>query len=243
MKEGILKIQTMLDGITHDFLDGNMAGCIIKQLELAKITSLLRCRPQSLWEPAKRQAVVRGLLATEHLSGPVVEMGVYTGGGTFLLATILEYIGSKRSILAVDSFEGLPAPTEHDRVPSMSNAVHYVQGMFSEASHEMLTYLLDAWGHGQRVRVFKGYFDQVLASRVFPKASFSMVIIDPDQYAGTKLCLEFFYSRMESGGLIFVDDYRGTLAEGVNRAVDEFLDDKPEIMEQGGLTMWFMRKL
>lgn len=233
----------MLDGIAQDYRDGDTTGLIVKQFELTKITSLLRVRPQSLWEPAKRQAIVRGLLATEHLAGPVVEMGVYTGGGTFLLATILDSVASKRAVLAVDSFEGLPSPTEQDRVPSKNNTVHYVEGMFSEASYEMLTFLLDAWGHGQRVRVFKGFFEQVLTSPHFPTGPFSMVVIDPDQYAGTKLCLEFFYPRMEPGGLIFVDDYRGTLAEGVNKAVDEFLVDKPEVMEQGGLTMWFMRRL
>lgn len=243
MKEVKPKIQGLLDGIAQDYRNEDTSGLIIKQFELAKITSLLRCSPQSLWEPAKRQAIIRGLLETEHLSGPVVEMGVYTGGGTFLLATILESIASKRTILAVDSFEGLPTPTNQDRVPSKNNEIHYVEGMFSEASYEMLTYLLNAWGHHHRVKVYKGFFDNVLASQHFSAGPFSMVVIDPDQYTGTKLCLEFFYPRMQPGGLVFVDDYKGTLAEGVNQAVDEFLIGKPETMEQGGLTMWFLRKL
>lgn len=57
-----------------------------------------------------------------------------------------------------------------------------------------------------------------------------MVIIDPDQYSGQTLS-GVFLSRMQPGGMIFVD-YRGVLAEGVNKAVDEFLADKPESMEQ-----------
>ncbi len=238
-----MNVERAVDTLHRERHGENRFKIIMKQFALAKQSGLMDCRPRSLWEPAKRQAIVRGLLETEHLTGPVVEMGVYTGGGTFLLATILESIASRRSVLAVDSFEGLPPPTEQDQVPSKNNAVHYVEGMFSEASYEMLTFLLDAWGHGQRVRVFKGFFEQVLTSPHFPIGPLSMVVIDPDQYAGTKLCLEFFYPRMEPGGLIFVDDYRGTLAEGVNKAVDEFLVDKPEVMEQGGLTMWFMRKI
>jgi hypothetical protein len=120
--------------------------------------SIERLRPKSLWEPAKRRAVIQGLLATEHLSGPVVEMGVFTGGGTFLLASTLYSIASNRTIIAADSFQGLPVPTDNDRVPSQNNSIHYVQGMFSETSSEMLRFMLETWGYGEQVRVIKGFF-------------------------------------------------------------------------------------
>lgn len=238
----LMNIDAALRAMSKNHHAGNNVGFMIKQLELCKATNLMECRPKSLWEPAKRRAVIQGLLATEHLSGPVAEMGVFTGGGTFLLASILDAIASTRTIIAADSFEGLPVPTDNDRIPSQNNNIHYVQGMFSDTSSEMLHFMLDVWGYGERVRVVKGFFDQVLDSSGFPEGPFSMVIIDPDQYSGTKLCLEYFYPRMQPDGLIFVDDYRGTLAEGVNKAVDEFLADKAESMEQGGLTMWYLRK-
>ena len=237
----MMNIAAILQAMVTDHHCGNTVGFMVKQLELCKVTHLAECRPKSLWEPAKRRAVIQGLLATEHLSGPVVEMGVFTGGGTFLLASTLYSIASNRTIIAADSFQGLPVPTDNDRVPSQNNSIHYVQGMFSETSSEMLRFMLETWGYGEQVRVIKGFFEQLLGSVDFPEGPFSMVIIDPDQYSGTKRCLEYFYPRMQPGGMIFVDDYRGVLAEGVNKAVDEFLADKPESMEQGGLTLWYMR--
>jgi hypothetical protein len=52
------------------------------------------------------------------------------------------------------------------------------------------------------------------------------VHFDVDLYESTKACLEFFYPRMIVGGVMLSHDY--SLLAGVRKAVDEFLQDKPE---------------
>jgi len=211
-------------------------------LHLCHALKISQTKPKSLWEPLKRRAVIQGLLETETVPGDVAELGVFMGGGTFLLAETLINMHSDRVVFAVDSFKGLPAPQEQDCIPSRNNQTHYVEGMFKEASYEYLSLVLKIWGLDNRVKVFKGFFEEVLPKVIASDHQFSLVIIDADQYQGTKFCLNFFYDMVSSGGRIYVDDYKGSFAEGVNRAVDEFLAEKNQDIEQGGGTMWFLRK-
>ena len=54
-----------------------------------------------------------------------------------------------------------------------------------------------------------------------------------DTYESTRSCLEFFYPRMNRGGIILSHDYIN--AAGVRKAFDEFFSDKSEpIIEMSG---------
>jgi len=210
--------------------------------ELAGAMGVFDSRPQSLWEKEKRRAVLEGLWRTEGLEGDVAELGVFQGGGTFILAEVLDILQSSRRVYACDSFEGLPAPLGQDAIPRQDGRIHYVQGMFKETSYERLDFMLRTWGKSDRVRLVKGFFEDVLPKAFAPDKRFSMVILDSDQYSGTRFGFEFFYNRIPEGGMIFVDDYNGLYAEGVTVATNEFLADKPETMVQGGKTMWYCVK-
>ena len=56
-------------------------------------------------------------------------------------------------------------------------------------------------------------------------AMYALAHFDVDLYEGTKECLDFFYPRMTQGGILISHDY---FLEGVQKAFDEFLSDKPE---------------
>ncbi len=66
-----------------------------------------------------------------------------------------------------------------------------------------------------------------LASRLLPE---SFVHIDIDLYRPTRDSLEFFYPRMNDGGIIIVDDFALCACPGATRAVEEVLSGKPEQM-------------
>lgn len=215
---------------------GDEASFQVQFLDLAKNLHLTEAIPQSLWDPAKRRFVLSSLIATEGTAGDVVELGVYRGGGTFLLAQALQMLKSRRRVLAVDSFEGLPAPSPQDRVDHLKEH-HYIQGMFADASDVSLRFLLEVFGLAERVSVVKGFFEDVLPAAVGPEERFSLVIVDPDQYEGTRFCLEFFYPRLSPGAMMLIDDYQGVLSPGVTRAVTEFLADKPETAALGAEKM------
>jgi O-methyltransferase len=54
-----------------------------------------------------------------------------------------------------------------------------------------------------------------------------MVNLDADLYQPTKAALEFFYSRLSPGGVIFIHDHNYKW-EGIKKAVDEFATNIPE---------------
>jgi O-methyltransferase len=59
---------------------------------------------------------------------------------------------------------------------------------------------------------------------------FCFVHIDVDLYQPTLDSIEFFYPRMNQGGVILCDDYGFTSCPGVTKAINEFLEDKKEKM-------------
>ena len=57
---------------------------------------------------------------------------------------------------------------------------------------------------------------------------FSFVHIDMDIYTSIRSACEFFYERMQPGGVLLFDDYGYPSCPGARKAVDEFFSDKPE---------------
>ncbi len=51
-------------------------------------------------------------------------------------------------------------------------------------------------------------------------------------YSSYKQCMEFFYPRMVNGGVILLDEYNDPPWPGCNQALDEFLADKPEKLQE-----------
>ncbi len=47
-------------------------------------------------------------------------------------------------------------------------------------------------------------------------------------YRSVRDCCEFFYPRMETGGVMLFDDYGKFTCLGAKLAVDEYFTDKPE---------------
>lgn len=73
--------------------------------------------------------------------------------------------------------------------------------------------------------------------------TFSFVHIDLDIYSAIKSACEFFYPRMESGGILLFDDYGYSSCPGARAAVDEFFADKPEVKMAMGTGQCSVQKL
>jgi O-methyltransferase len=57
---------------------------------------------------------------------------------------------------------------------------------------------------------------------------FAFVHIDVDLEQPTRDSIEFFYPRLNPGGILLCDDYGFAACPGATRAIDEFLAHKPE---------------
>lgn len=152
--------------------------------------------------------------AVARCAGGVAECGVYQGGTAYLLAEVAAKYGRQLSLF--DTFAGMP---ETDRAKD-----RHVQGDFADASLGDVRQYLSAFNN---VEYFAGLIPGTLAA--VADRRFCFVHIDLDIYGAIRAATEFFYERMERGGVIVYDDYGHPWCPGARAAVDEFYSDKREI--------------
>lgn len=153
------------------------------------------------------------LEAVRHTDGDLAECGAYKGGTAKILATI----APDRPLHVFDTFEGMP-PTDPTRDK-------HKKGDFSDTSLESVREYLS---EHKNVTCVRGLVPESLAA--IRDREFSFVHIDLDIYSAIKGAAEFFYPRMQPGGVILFDDYGYASCPGARLAIDEFFADKPETM-------------
>jgi len=149
---------------------------------------------------------------TGKIDGDIAEVGVYKGGS----AKIICEVAGGKSVHLFDTFEGLPSPCDMDN-PRQSH-----KGDFFASLESVKDYLKIY----PNIYFYKGVFPSTSDS--IKNKKFSFVHFDVDIYESTLNCLNFFYSRMNKGGVIISHDY--SMSDGVRRAFDQFFKDKPEII-------------
>ena len=144
--------------------------------------------------------------------GDTAECGVYAGATSYLICQAIA--GTTRTHFMFDSFEGLSQPIDHD------GAYWTKEDMKSPLERAVSNLPF------RNVSFHKGWipdrFSDVADRR------FAFVHIDVDLYQPTLDSFEFFYPRMNRGGLIVCDDYAFSTCPGANKAMDEFMSGKPE---------------
>ena len=150
--------------------------------------------------------------AARRSKADVAECGVYKGGTAKILAEIV----ADRPIYLFDTFTGMP---ETDASRDLHKA-----GDFADTDIESVREYLS--GHSN-VSFFPGLIPHSLAP--VRDRTFSFVHIDLDIYTAIKSACEFFYPRLEPGGILLFDDYGYASCPGARAAVDEFFADKQEI--------------
>ena len=153
--------------------------------------------------------------ATANTPGEIAEVGVYRGGSARLMSEVLGH----RTLYLFDTFEGLP---QTDQLDSRFGA-----GQYAASFEKVQSYLAQF----PTVHIYKGLFPAT--SGPIADKNFSFVHLDVDLYQPTRDSLEFFYPRVNPGGMFLIHDY--LWAEGVRKAVQEFFATRPEpILELAG---------
>ncbi len=170
---------------------------------------------QPVMSPDEAYMLYATVERTAKIPGDLAEVGVFQGRSARL---ICEAKGD-RELHLFDTFEGLPRPGEHDD--------SFQEGQYACSLDAVREYLHSHSG----VRFYKGYFPATAGPA--SQCSFSFVHLDVDLWESTHSALEFFYPRMNSGGVILSHDY--VQFPGVRKAFDEFFENKPEpVLELGG---------
>jgi O-methyltransferase len=153
--------------------------------------------------------------ATAKVHGEIAEVGVYRGGSARLMCEVR----GNRAVYLFDTFEGLPSTDQLDS--------RFGAGQYAASLEKVRGYLAGF----PNVHIQKGLFPAT--SGPIADKRFSFVHLDVDLYQPTRDSLEFFYPRVNPGGMFLIHDY--LWAEGVRKAVQEFFDTRPEpILELAG---------
>ena len=193
--------------------------------------------------------------ATDNLHGDIVEVGVYKGGTSMVMAYSLLHAAREskpsRSIWLFDTFEGLPPPGPQDD----SRAHRKWNSMEAQKNVNTTLRLLRGqpyvdrdgkprWNYGpldlvQRnmrstgfppsmLKFVKGKVEETLTDPANVPQSISVLRLDTDFFSSTKTELSILFPRLVNGGILIVDDY--CTWGGAKRAVDEFLVENGHIL-------------
>lgn len=153
------------------------------------------------------------------ISGCVVECGVWRGGMTAGIASIL---GPDRKYFLFDSFEGLPPAKEIDG-PA---AIKWQQNTKSSNYYDNCAAPPEFAERAMRLagissyELVRGWFNTTVPTTKIEEP-IALLRLDADWYDSTMICLEFFYKKVRPGGLIILDDYYAW--DGCSRALHDFL--------------------
>lgn len=188
--------------------------------ERAKILDLIRQvknETEMLLRDNEAYQIFMAVKRTGKINGDIAEVGTYRGGSAKL---ICEAKGNK-TLHLFDTFEGLPSLCHLD------DSKQFHKGQFSALIEDVRNYLKKY----QNVHFYKGLFPST--AEPVKNKRFSFVHLDLDLYEATITSIEFFYPRMNKGGIIISHDYIS--APGVRKAFDDFFKDKLEpIIEMSG---------
>lgn len=149
--------------------------------------------------------------AVSKIPGNMAEVGTFMGGS----AKIILEVEREKTLHIFDTFEGLPERSDVDNK-------HFTLGEYKGTLNTVKTNLRKY----TNVRFHRGIFPST--AKGVQNIKFSFVHLDVDLFEGTINSLEFFYPRMNKGGIILSHDYIS--AKGVQKAFDKFFNSKPEVV-------------
>jgi O-methyltransferase len=165
--------------------------------------------------------------------GEVCELGVAQGATSALLAN--EIRDTDRMLWLYDSFQGLSAPQEKDRLLDdlfgLGSMDRY-EATMAFPKDAVLERLRAVAFPSRRTRVVEGFIRADLPAESLPE-TVAFGYLDFDLYEPVGVGLELLHPRCRPGSILMVDDY-GYFSSGPQTAVAEFLAvhrDRYELME------------
>ena len=154
----------------------------------------------------------------EQVPGDFLEAGVWRGGATIFMRSILQaYEVTDRRVWVADSFAGVPSPdaTKYPRDAGLNLS------MFSELAVPLERVKVNFARYGlldDQVVFLKGWFRDTLPA--VPIKQLALLRVDGDLYESTMDALTHLYPKLVPGGFVIIDDY-GDI-EACRRAVTDY---------------------
>lgn len=151
------------------------------------------------------------------MPGVYVEAGVAAGAQIIAMA----YGAPNKTIYALDSFEGIPLPSNRDdQMPGIRKLSEAERKELPEPGKQVLessgstsVSLGDFWVNVENSGVekeniipLKGWFEETLPEFIGP--STALLRLDGDLYNSTFVCLKHLFPNVIDGGVVIIDDYQ-----------------------------------
>ena len=176
------------------------------KINISYIENSINARKQFLIDFSK-------IVYQRDLEGSVAEAGVFQGE----YAKYINKAFPDRKLYLFDTFEGFDKKdTDIEKINGFSDAQ---EGYLNITSQDIV---MQKMQYPKNCVIKKGYFPES-ANGIDDK--FVFVNLDLDLYMPTKNGLRYFYEKMTKGGIIIIHDYFSDGYYGVNKAVDEFIDE------------------
>lgn len=180
------------------------------------------------------------------VEGDFVECGVWKGGSVGMMALAnLRYGIDRRHLHLFDSFQDICEPDPLiDGERAIQQAKMYAKRDRSTLRGELAPmegFYDFLGGHGtvndcydllkgalnydeEYIHFYEGWFQDTFPRHSQKIKKISILRLDGDWYESTKVSLEYFYDKVQEGGIVIIDDYGSY--EGCRKAVDEFLANR-----------------
>jgi O-methyltransferase len=156
------------------------------------------------------------------IKGDFVECGTFNGGSAGIMCGVLQEMHADKRVWLFDSFEGLPNPTTFD---VDSHGIKGEKGLFAGSEQKVRELLFEKLKIDEKqTQIIKGWFENTIPINSQRIKSISLLHLDGDFYESTKICLEYLFDKIESGGYLIIDDYGRW--EGCKKAIDEFFNKR-----------------
>jgi hypothetical protein len=173
-----------------------------------KLLVKIRSKRDMLLLPCEACQIMSLVDAVKNVPGDMAELGVASGASSKMISAC----APERKLHIFDTFEGLPDPSGKD-------SSRFKKRQYHHNFEEVREYL-----KGNNIILYKGVFPGT--ARDISNARFAFVHLDTDLYESTKAGLEWFYPRLNKGGILISHDYDTSV--GVNQAFEEFFAGRPE---------------
>lgn len=187
----------------------------------------------------EQYVLFKSIEETKHILGDICEVGVQMGGSSRIIIHCKE---PSKKVYFCDTFEGLQDVSVEHGEDGLWN------GIFAYNLEDFVTNIQNDKQYSVNnnaglIEIVKGYFPESATAKM-NDTLFSFVHLDVDTYKSTLLSLEYFYEKMQKGGIIITHDYENAPATpGVKQAFDEFFTNKPEKIRTHNTTQASVVKL
>ena len=187
--------------------------------------------PYTMVAPERLYAYITAVrhVAQHDIPGAIVECGVWKGGASMAAMLALRSIECEdREFYLYDTYEGMSAPTEHDRChDGRAAAQKFKLVRIDDTSSDWCRAEIDgvkqailSTGYAaNKIHFVKGKVEDTIPKTL--PAQIAILRLDTDWYESTVHELRHLYPNLVAGGVLLIDDYGHW--RGARKAVDEYL--------------------